>query len=68
MSVEFVSKIMPHTILRGHWCDIIVLNIHAPPENEIADVKDRFYWGWKVYLINALNKILTFCLEVSMLK
>jgi hypothetical protein len=27
--VEFVSGRMSYTILRGRWCDIIVLNVHA---------------------------------------
>jgi hypothetical protein len=31
------------TILRGLWCDIIVLNVHAPVEDKTDDVKDRFY-------------------------
>jgi hypothetical protein len=34
---------MSYIILRGHWCDIIVLNIHAPTEDETDDMKDRFY-------------------------
>jgi hypothetical protein len=28
--VEFVSDRMPYIILRGNWCHISVLNIHAP--------------------------------------
>jgi hypothetical protein len=28
--VEFVSDRMSYIILRGRWCDIIVLNVHAP--------------------------------------
>jgi hypothetical protein len=28
--VEFVSSRMSYIILRGRWCDIIVLNVHAP--------------------------------------
>jgi exonuclease III len=27
----------------GRWCDIIVLNVHAPTEDENDDVKDNFY-------------------------
>jgi hypothetical protein len=27
--VEFVSDRMSYIILRGRWCDIIVLNVHA---------------------------------------
>jgi hypothetical protein len=34
---------MSYIILRGCWCDIIVLNVHAPTEDKIDDVKDSFY-------------------------
>jgi hypothetical protein len=34
---------MSYIILRGRWCDIIVLNVHAPTENKIDDVKKSFY-------------------------
>jgi hypothetical protein len=34
---------MLYIILRGCWCDIIVLNVHAPTEDKIDDVKDMFY-------------------------
>jgi hypothetical protein len=34
---------MSYIILRGHWCNIIVLNVHAPNENKIDDIKDSFY-------------------------
>jgi hypothetical protein len=34
---------MSNTIPRVRWCDVIVLNVHAPAENKINDVKDRFY-------------------------
>jgi hypothetical protein len=30
-------------MLRGRWCDTIVLNVHAPTEDKIDDVKDRFH-------------------------
>jgi hypothetical protein len=39
--VEFVSGRMSHMILRGCWCDRIVLNVHAPTEDKIDDIKDR---------------------------
>jgi hypothetical protein len=29
--------------MRGCRCDIIVLNVHAPTEDKIDDIKDRFY-------------------------
>jgi hypothetical protein len=41
--VEFVSDRMSYIILRGRWCHIIVLNIHAPTEDKNDDVKDSFY-------------------------
>jgi hypothetical protein len=41
--VEFVSDRMSYIILRGHWCNIIVLNVHGPTEDKIAYIKDRFY-------------------------
>jgi hypothetical protein len=41
--VEFVSDRISYKILRGRWCDIIVLNVHAPTEDKIDDMKDSFY-------------------------
>jgi hypothetical protein len=41
--VEFVSDRMSYMILRGRWCSIIVLNVHAPTEDKIDYIKDRFY-------------------------
>jgi len=34
---------MSYIVLRGRWCNIIVLNVHAPSEEKIDDSKDRFY-------------------------
>jgi hypothetical protein len=34
---------MLYIILRGRWYDIIVLNVHAPTEDKIDDVKGSFY-------------------------
>jgi hypothetical protein len=41
--VEFFSDRMSYIILRGRWCHIIVLNIHAPTEDKTDDVKASFY-------------------------
>jgi hypothetical protein len=41
--VEFVSDRLLYIILRGRWCDTIVVNVHAPTEGRIDDVKHRFY-------------------------
>jgi hypothetical protein len=41
--VEFVSDRMTYIILRGRWCHIIVLIVHAPTEDKTDDEKDSFY-------------------------
>jgi len=41
--VEFVSDWVSCIVLRGHWCNIIVLNVHAPSEGKNDDSKDSFY-------------------------
>jgi hypothetical protein len=41
--VESVSDRMSYIIQRGRWCQIIVLNVHAPTEDKTDDVKDSFY-------------------------
>jgi hypothetical protein len=33
---------MLYVILRGHWCNIIVVNVHAPCEDNSDEVKDSF--------------------------
>jgi hypothetical protein len=40
--VEFVSDRMSYMVLRGRWCDIIFLNVHAPTEEKSDDSKDYF--------------------------
>jgi hypothetical protein len=40
---EFVSDRMSYIILGGRWCDIIVLNVHAPKKHKIDVVKASFY-------------------------
>jgi len=32
-----------HIFLRGSWCNIIVLNVHAPSEEKSVDSKNSFY-------------------------
>jgi hypothetical protein len=41
--VEFISDWMSYIILTGRWCNIIVLNVHAPCEDKGNVVKDSFY-------------------------
>jgi hypothetical protein len=40
--VEFIGDKM-YIMLRGRWCNIILLNVHAPCEDKGDDVKDSFY-------------------------
>jgi len=41
--VEFVSDRVSYVVLRGRWCNIIVLNVHAPSEDKSDEEKDGFY-------------------------
>jgi hypothetical protein len=41
--VEFVSDRMSYIVLRGCWCNIIVLNVHAPSEEKSDDSQGQ--WG-----------------------
>ena len=41
--VEFISDRVSYITLKGRWCDIIVLNVHAPTEDKDDDIKDSFY-------------------------
>jgi hypothetical protein len=41
--VEFVSDRKSYIALRGRWCDIIVLNVHAQTRDNIDNMKNSFY-------------------------
>ena len=41
--VEFVSDRMSYIVLRGRWCNIIVLNVHPTSEEKSDSSKDSFY-------------------------
>ena len=34
---------MSYIVLRGRWCNSIVLNVHAPSEEKSDESKDSFY-------------------------
>jgi hypothetical protein len=40
--IEFLDDRMSYVIIGGCWCNIIILNVHAPCENKSDDVKDNF--------------------------
>jgi hypothetical protein len=42
-TAELVIDRMSYIMLRCHWCYIIVLNAHAPTEEENDDSKDSYY-------------------------
>ena len=39
---EFVTGRVSYIVLRGSWCNIIVLNVHAPSEGKNGVSKDSF--------------------------
>jgi hypothetical protein len=39
---EFVSDVMSYIVLRGRWCNIIILKLHAPTDEKIDDSKHSF--------------------------
>jgi hydroxypyruvate isomerase len=38
-----MSYIYIYITLKSRWCDIIVLNVHAPTEDKDDDIKNSFY-------------------------
>jgi len=44
-TVEVDCDRIKHIVLRGRWCNIIVLNEHAPSEEKINYSKDRLNEG-----------------------
>jgi hypothetical protein len=58
--VEFVGDRMSYIILRGRWCHVIIVNIHAPTEDKIDDVKDSFYEE----LENMFNKFFKYHMKI----
>ena len=41
--VEFISDRLSYLVLKGRWCDIVVINAHAPTEDKDDHIKDSFY-------------------------
>jgi hypothetical protein len=59
---------MLYITLRGHWCDISVLNVLAPTEDKRDDKKNSFHEGLEQVSTNSWNSKWKFCLEISMQK
>jgi hypothetical protein len=66
--VKFFSDRMSYIILRGHWCHIIVLNVHAPTEDKTDDVKCSFHEDLQRVYDNFLKCQMKHLLEISMSK
>jgi hypothetical protein len=47
---EFVSDRRSYIILRGRWCHIIVLNVHAPTEDKTGNVRGQLCRGIGMYV------------------
>ena len=41
--VEFVSDRASYIVMRGRWCNIIVLNLHASSEENSDESRESFY-------------------------
>jgi hypothetical protein len=66
--VEFISDRMSYIILRGRWCNIIVLNVRVSYEEKGDDVKDSFYEELGCVLISFLGTIRKYYWVISMRK
>jgi hypothetical protein len=53
--VLFVNDMVSYIVLRGRWCNIIVLNVHAPSEEKSDHSKDSFYEELEKGFYNFLN-------------
>jgi hypothetical protein len=46
---EFVGDRITHIVLRGRWCNIIVLNVLAPKEEKGDDSNRVFMRNWSTF-------------------
>jgi len=46
-----------HVVLRGRWCNIIVLYVHATSEEKSDDLKDSFFKNYSRFFIIFLSII-----------
>jgi hypothetical protein len=53
-------------VLRGRWCNVIVLNVHALSEEKGDDSKESFYEELEQVFDHFLSTILKFCEEILM--
>lgn len=53
-SVRFVSDRMSYAILKGIWCDIIALNVHALTENKTL-YQGQLLYGTRICILSILK-------------
>jgi len=41
--IEFISDRVSYIVLRGRWCNVIVLNLHSATDEKSDYSKDSFY-------------------------
>ena len=56
-SVEFVSESVSYIVLRGRWCNAIVLNVHATSEEKSDESKDSFMRNLSRFFIMSVSTI-----------
>jgi hypothetical protein len=66
--VETVNERMSYIVLRGRWCNIIILKAHAPTEEKGDDSTDSLYKEIEGVFIIFLRTIRKFCHEILMQK
>jgi hypothetical protein len=59
--VEVVRDGMLYIILKGRCCDVIVLNVHAPTEDKIDDMKNSFYKDLELVFDKLPKQNIKFC-------
>ena len=59
--VECVSDRVSYIVLRGRWCNIIVLNVHAPSGKKVTIQKTVFMRNYSKFSIIFLSTIQKFC-------
>jgi hypothetical protein len=59
---EFLSDMKLCIILRGQWCDTVVLNMHATTEVESDDMKDSFHKELQL----VFNQVMKYDMKISL--
>ena len=63
--VEFFSDGVSYIVLRGRWCNVIVLNMHPASEEKSEDSKYNFIRKYsRIFFIIFLSTIRKFCQEI----